>query len=156
MNMQSTILSSPLGYLEVTAHDDALTSVAFVTSKSSRQHTLNGVLKEAVAQLEAYFKGRLNEFDLPLNPQGTEFQKKVWRALQSIPCGKTISYADLARRIRQPQAFRAVGGANGKNPIPLIVPCHRVINADGGLGGFSCGLDRKRWLLNHEAQAASL
>ena len=107
---------------------------------------------EVKAQLRAYFEGRLTEFDLPLAPHGSEFQLRVWRELRGIPCGETISYAELARRIGRPQASRAVGHANARNPISIIVPCHRVIGADNSLTGYAGGLERKRMLLAHEAK----
>lgn len=107
------------------------------------------------AQLDAYFAGRLTAFDLPLAPQGTAFQITVWRALRAIPFGETISYGELARRIGRPQASRAVGHANARNPISIIVPCHRVIGADSSLTGYAGGLDRKRMLLAHEAEACA-
>ncbi len=103
--------------------------------------------REAIRQLKAYFDGKLRDFDLPLCPQGTEFQLKVWQALRTIPYGQTWSYGELARRIRKPAAFRAVGAANGQNPIPVIIPCHRVIGSDGSLTGFGGGLPIKRQLL---------
>ncbi|HEV8259462.1 MAG TPA: methylated-DNA--[protein]-cysteine S-methyltransferase [Burkholderiales bacterium] len=103
-------------------------------------------------QMRAYFDGRLTEFDLPLAPQGTEFQLRVWRELRGIPYGETISYAELARRIGRPQASRAVGHANARNPISIVVPCHRVIGADNSLTGYAGGLERKRMLLAHEAK----
>src|SRR5262249_52747144 len=106
-------------------------------------------------QLAAYFAKELREFDVPLAPAGTEFQKKVWHELRQIPHGETISYGELACRIKQPAASRAVGRANGQNPISIIVPCHRVIGANGTLTGYGGGLDRKRWLLQHEGHVAS-
>jgi len=109
-----------------------------------------------VAQLQAYFDGRLTEFDLPLAAEGTAFQSTVWRELRNIPYGHTISYAELARRIGRPSASRAVGHCNARNPISIIVPCHRVIGADRSLTGYAGGLDRKRALLAHEATFASL
>jgi methylated-DNA-[protein]-cysteine S-methyltransferase len=111
------------------------------------------VLAAAHEQLNAYFDMRLSDFDLPLEPRGTEFQRRVWDSLTTIPFGETISYAELARRIDNPKAVRAVGAANGRNPLMIIVPCHRVIGADGSLTGFGGGIDRKRWLLDHEARA---
>jgi len=109
-------------------------------------------LTEAVRrELTAYFNGTPTDFAaLTLDPRGTPFQLRVWQELRRIPWGQTISYGELARRLGQPKACRAVGQANGLNPIPLIIPCHRVINADGSLGGYSSGPDRKRWLLRHE------
>jgi methylated-DNA-[protein]-cysteine S-methyltransferase len=108
------------------------------------------VLAAARAQLDAYFAGEITSFDLPLSPRGTPFQQRVWAALRDIPFGETTSYGELARRIGDPKAVRAVGAANGRNPLPLVVPCHRVIGADGSLVGFGGGMDRKRWLLQHE------
>ncbi len=107
---------------------------------------------EVKVQLREYFEGRLTKFDLPLAPQGTEFQLRVWQELRGIPHGETISYAELARRIGHPQASRAVGHANARNPISIIVPCHRVIGADNSLTGYAGGLERKRMLLAHEAK----
>jgi methylated-DNA-[protein]-cysteine S-methyltransferase len=112
--------------------------------------------QDVSAQLTAYFAGDLREFDLPLAAPGTDFQRRVWRELMQIPFGRSISYGELARRIGKPAASRAVGRANGQNPISIIVPCHRVIGADGTLTGYGAGLDRKRWLLDHEAGQRSL
>ena len=109
---------------------------------------------QTIAQLRAYFGGSLTEFALPLAPQGTEFQMRVWRELRNIPFGVTLSYAELARRIGRPTASRAVGHSNARNPISIIVPCHRVIGADNSLTGYAGGLDRKRALLVHEQKAA--
>ena len=101
-------------------------------------------------QLSDYFTGALTQFDLPLSPQGTPFQKRVWAALKTIPYGATLSYGELAQQIGQPQAARAVGLANGRNPVSIIVPCHRVVGANGKLTGYGGGVERKQWLLNHE------
>jgi methylated-DNA-[protein]-cysteine S-methyltransferase len=111
---------------------------------------------QAREQLRAYFDGGLTEFDLPLAPSGTAFQLTVWQALRGIPYGETISYAELARRIGRPQASRAVGHSNARNPISIIVPCHRVIGADKSLTGYAGGLERKRMLLEHEARTRGL
>jgi methylated-DNA-[protein]-cysteine S-methyltransferase len=108
------------------------------------------MLDAARTQLDEYFAGARLEFDLPLDAQGTPFQRRVWTALAEIPFGQTISYAELARRVGDVKAVRAVGAANGRNPIPIIVPCHRVIGANGSLVGFGGGLERKQWLLEHE------
>lgn len=105
------------------------------------------ILDDAVQQLEDYFAGRLRSFDVPLDVDGTPFQRRVWKELLRIPFGKTVSYRDIARRIGKPAAVRAVGGANGRNPVCIIVPCHRVVAADGGIGGYSGGLEMKRRLL---------
>jgi methylated-DNA-[protein]-cysteine S-methyltransferase len=112
-------------------------------------------LNQARQQLGAYFEGDLQTFDLPLHMAGTPFQKQVWQGLLAIPYGTTISYAELARRIGRPGASRAVGAANGRNPIGIIVPCHRVIGANGTLTGYGGGLDRKEWLISHESAAVA-
>jgi methylated-DNA-[protein]-cysteine S-methyltransferase len=106
---------------------------------------------EVVSQLQDYFAGALRKFDLPLSLEGTDFQKRVWAGLLEIPFGETVSYGELARSVGRPSASRAVGMANGRNPIAVIVPCHRVIGASGSLVGYGGGLDRKVWLLQHEA-----
>lgn len=109
-------------------------------------------LGEAIEQLQLYFAGEKKDFDVKLNPQGTNFQKRVWTALQRIPYGKTVSYMDLAKELGDPLAIRAVAAANGKNPIWILIPCHRVIGSDGSLTGYAGGLWRKKWLLEHEQQ----
>src|SRR5690606_5230010 len=110
----------------------------------------NAVLVEARRQLEEYFAGKRRDFDLPLSPRGTDFQRSVWTTLAAIPYGRTWSYLDLARRIGKPSATRAVGAANGRNPLPIVLPCHRVIGADGSLTGFGGGLPTKAFLLRLE------
>ena len=112
-----------------------------------------GPLPEAIRQLRDYFQGTRREFDLPLRLDGTAFQRRVWDALTDIPYGATLSYGELAQRIDNPNASRAVGLANGRNPISIVVPCHRVIGADGSLTGYGGGIERKRWLLDHEGAA---
>ncbi|MEX2375734.1 MAG: methylated-DNA--[protein]-cysteine S-methyltransferase [Dehalococcoidia bacterium] len=107
---------------------------------------------EATRQFRAYFAGERSEFDLPLAPNGTPFQRQVWNELARIPVGQTLSYGQVATAIGQPTASRAVGAANGQNPLIIVVPCHRVIGADGSLTGYGAGIERKRWLLNHEAR----
>jgi methylated-DNA-[protein]-cysteine S-methyltransferase len=152
--------SSPLGKLLLTSDGQALSGL-FMTrlaedsapEMSARWRQDDAPFREVCEQLEAYFEGESMSFDIPMNPAGTSFQRKVWRELCEIPYGDAISYIEMARRIGQPTASRAVGGANGKNPISIIVPCHRVIAADGTLGGYGGGLDRKRWLLDHESEA---
>lgn len=115
---------------------------------------VTSLLDRAVAQLGEYFAGRRREFDLPLEPVGTEFQQRAWRELRGIPFGATISYGEQARRLGDQKASRAVGSANGRNPIAVVVPCHRVVGADGSLTGYASGVDRKAWLLEHERAVA--
>jgi methylated-DNA-[protein]-cysteine S-methyltransferase len=155
-----TRLATPIGELTLTASDTALTAVYFPTSRhgpppTDRAGWIEGggthpLLARARTQLEEYFAGSRTRFDLPLAAAGSVFERRVWDALLEIPFGSTTSYGELARRLGDPRATRAVGGANGKNPIPIIVPCHRVIGADGDLTGFGGGIERKRWLLAHE------
>ena len=146
-------VASPIGDLLLVGDAAALHGVYFQAGKRGPTRPDRSwepsekPFREVQRQLKAYFAGRLRDFDLPLAPQGTEFQLSVWKTLRTIPYGKTWSYGELARRIRRPDAQRAVGAANGRNPIPVIVPCHRVIGADGSLTGFGGGLPIKRTLL---------
>ncbi len=149
MKRASGYLNSPVGWLEMVADADYLYALNFVEEPDA-ENSRNEVLKETEKQLKEYFEGRRSGFDLPLKPEGTEFQQRVWQALLKIPFGETASYKNIAEMIGKPKAMRAVGLANGRNPIPIIIPCHRVIGADGKLIGYSSGLWRKEWLLNHE------
>ena len=144
-----TTLKTPIGELVLTASDVALSGVYFPGKHKPRGKS-NDVLERARQQLSEYFERARTSFDLPLDAAGTAFERRVWQLLREIPYGTTTSYGDLARRLGEPKDARAVGAANGKNPIPIIVPCHRVIGANGDLTGFGGGLDRKRWLLEHE------
>ena len=150
----SCVFPSPVGDLILTASETALTGVFFPTSRHTREGGVDGpdnaVLASTRHQLSEYFAGTRTSFDLPLDPRGTPFELRVWEELRAIPYGATRSYSDIARRLGDPRSTRAVGAANGKNPIPIIVPCHRVIGAHGELTGFGGGIDRKRWLLEHE------
>jgi methylated-DNA-[protein]-cysteine S-methyltransferase len=152
---------SPVGELLITASDSAITGIYFPShdrvpkdragwQKDTGLGSAGAVLAQARQQLTEYFAGSRTTFDLLLDPSGTDFQRRVWDALRTIPYGATTSYGVLARRLGDPHATRAVGAANGKNPIPIVVPCHRVVGAKGELTGFGGGLDRKRWLLEHE------
>ncbi|MFO0889947.1 MAG: methylated-DNA--[protein]-cysteine S-methyltransferase [Isosphaeraceae bacterium] len=152
-------MSSPIGKLLLTSDGEALTGLHMTGLAEDSSPVPDAswtqddrAFVRVCEQLEAYFEGESVTFDLPLGLGGTAFQRRVWQALCAIPYGVAISYAELARRIGQPGASRAVGSANGRNPVAIIVPCHRVIGADGGLGGYGGGLDRKRWLLEHEAE----
>lgn len=150
-------VGSPIGRLTLCSDGAALTGLYMETpgdqpsvQAAGREDPEVSPLREAARQLDQYFSGRLRKFELPLQLRGTEFQRRVWNALTTIPFGETRSYSQLARDIGNPSACRAVGLANGKNPIAVIVPCHRVIGADGSLTGFGGGLPRKQWLLRHE------
>jgi methylated-DNA-[protein]-cysteine S-methyltransferase len=152
----TTSIESPVGTLTLMAQDGALTRLHMheqrhITKPPIGAERDDSAFVDAIDQLTAYFAGELTEFDLPLQMSGTDFQQRVWAGLREIPYGETISYADLAREVGSPNAFRAVGSANGRNPLGIIVPCHRVIAADGSLGGYGGGLQRKVWLLEHEA-----
>ena len=143
------VIASPVGPLAVETGGDAITAVTFHARGPISRH-ITGIAAEAQRQLDEYFSGRLTAFDLPLSPNGTAFQRDVWNALLKIPYGETTSYGQLARTIGRPAAVRAVGAANGQNPIPIIIPCHRVIGSDGRLVGFGGGLNVKRFLLGLE------
>src|SRR5262245_24847998 len=143
---------SPLGGLEISASDAGVTSVNFTDSKIAGA-ALKGHAYACVRQLEEYFSGRRKNFELPLDFQGTDFQVKVWKELLKIPFGKTISYLQLARRLGDEKVIRAAASANGKNPIAIIVPCHRVIGSNNELVGYAGGMHRKKWLLEFESGA---
>lgn len=144
------IYSSPLGLLQLHSNGEALTAATFASGKKTSQGTPDAVLKNTIVQLEEYFAGKRADFDIPIKPRGTVFQKQVWNALLKIPYGETRSYGAIAKSIRKPKASRAVGGANNKNPIPILIPCHRVIGANGQLVGYGGGLNKKKWLLGLE------
>lgn len=141
---------SPIGPLEVSGTSEGIVSVAFVKRRLPNDRNLPESVKEGIRQLDEYFKGARKNFSLKLLLQGTPFQKRVWERLKKIPHGKLASYGDVARAIGKPNAYRAVGNANNKNPIAIIIPCHRVIGSDGNLVGYGSGLWRKEWLLKHE------
>ena len=147
-----TLLPSPIGELLITADADGALTRVFMPPHEAPPDAVrdDARLADARRQLDAYFSGTLTVFDLPLAPQGTPYQLTVWKALLGIPYGTTISYGELAKRIGDPGGARAVGAANGSNPIGIIVPCHRVIGASGALIGYGGGLPRKQWLLAHE------
>jgi len=146
--MHTAVTDTPMGLVEIDVDDGELVRLWFVDESDATTEDPSGILD----RVRAFFAGDLAALDdVPVRfDHGTPFQHEVWQALRSIPVGETISYAELARRVGRPTAFRAVGAANGQNPIAVVVPCHRVIAADGTLGGYAGGLDRKRWLLAHE------
>jgi len=159
--MRYSEMPSPVGPLLLAGEDAGLRQIIFLNGRDRAQPNPAWVLDsvafaEAVRQLRAYFGGELEQFDLPLAPEGTPFQMRVWRKISEIPYGETISYGELARRIGNPKASRAVGLANGANPIPIVVPCHRVIGSDGKLTGYGGGLPIKEKLLALERRQLRL
>ena len=156
MTVRTTTFDSPIGVLTLTGEDGYLTGLYMDDQRhaptGSDQWVPDDAAFEAVlGQLDAYFSGRRTDFDVPMRMRGTDFQRRVWDGLTQIPYGETWSYAQLAEKVGNPRACRAVGLANGRNPVAIIVPCHRVIGANGTLTGYGGGLDRKRWLLDLEA-----
>lgn len=150
--MKSVFVQSPLGVLEVIGNSDGLSAVLFKDAETSNiSEKIPGELKDAVLQLQEYFEGKRKEFSLKLSPEGTDFQKRVWKQLLEIPFGKTVNYQQMANKLGDPKVIRAAASANGKNPISIIIPCHRVIGSDGSLTGYAGGLHRKKWLLKHES-----
>ena len=146
-------ISSPIGHLTLVASERGLRAVDWGSTRERvRRHP---ILLEAASQLEEYFAGERRAFDLPFDLVGTPFQLRAWNGLAEIPYGTTVSYGEQARRLGVPRAVRAVGAANGANPLPIVLPCHRVIGADGSLTGYGGGLEIKRWLLAHEGATAS-
>ena len=149
-NIFKTTVETPIGYLELTTNQYYLLSVEFIANFNQSSVYQPDVLKESVSQIDEYFKGLRKEFNLNVQPAGTDFQNKIWEQVKKVPFGKTVSYLEIARQTGSRNNTRAVGLANGKNPIPIIIPCHRVIGVNGKLTGYAGGLEKKRWLLQHE------
>lgn len=147
--MQTAFINSPLGITKIVGDENGV-SIISVLSEGELSTKIPNELQEAVSQLQEYFEGKRKDFDFKLNPKGTDFQQKVWQELLNIPFGKTMSYMDLSKKLGDVKAIRAVASANGKNPLWIVVPCHRVIGTDGSLTGYAGGLWRKKWLLEHE------
>ena len=148
---------SPIGMIELSEVNKSIDYITFIDSEKTKPTSNNSpILKKAVKQLDEYFAGKRLNFELPLSPKGTAFQKSVWKVLQGIPHGKTVSYLDIAKQLGDVKAVRAVGMANGKNPIAIVIPCHRVIGANGKLTGYAGGLERKQWLLELESKKEQL
>lgn len=143
-------LETPLGTAEIVGDQSGVVSISVRDSKEKTSAKIPESLMDCIDQLREYFEGNRQEFNLKLNPQGTDFQKKVWKELLTIPFGKTTTYMKQTLALGNEKAIRAVASANGKNPIWIIIPCHRVIGADGSLTGYAGGLWRKKWLLEHE------
>jgi methylated-DNA-[protein]-cysteine S-methyltransferase len=147
---QTAHYNSPIGYLRVSGSEDGLQVLEFLDEISVPGTEVPTCLQTCFQQLDEYFAGKLTKFDLKLRPEGTDFQKQVWEQLRKIPYGQTASYMDIAKAIGKIKAIRAVGAANGRNRIAIIIPCHRVLGSDGSLIGFGGGIWRKVWLLQHE------
>jgi methylated-DNA-[protein]-cysteine S-methyltransferase len=161
--MQHWYLNSPIGQLLISGNERAIQSISFPQGSRARRapeagsvESHGGALGAAAQQLREYFEGRRTEIELPLEPRGTAFQQSVWKRLLEIPYGQTISYGELARQVGNPKAARAVGAANGANPLPIVVPCHRVIGSGGSLTGFGGGLPVKEGLLELEARVTGV
>jgi methylated-DNA-[protein]-cysteine S-methyltransferase len=156
----TTTMDSPVGELRLIAGENGLRAILWGAEDAERIASIDDelvegttpVLDEAISQLEEYFAGTRREFDLPLDPAGTEFQQSAWMVLRTIPYGQTISYGQQAEQLGDSNKARAVGAANGKNPLSIVVPCHRVVGSNGHLTGFAAGIDVKSWLLDHERQ----
>ena len=149
--MNSAIINTPLGVARLVGDINGLQSITVLDSKEDPTSSIPKILEEAALQLHEYFEGKRTFFTIKLSPKGTEFQKKVWEALLKIPYGKTLSYLELSKKLGDVKAIRAVAAANGKNPLWIVIPCHRVIGSDGSLTGYAGGLHRKKWLLDHES-----
>lgn len=148
--MKTVIINTPLGFAEIQGDENGISKIHILNDETPLSNEIPEELKDAVNQLHEYFEGSRTNFSLKLNPSGTEFQKKVWQELQEIPFGKSCSYLDLSKKLGDVKAIRAVASANGKNPLWIVIPCHRVIGTDGSLTGYAGGLWRKKWLLEHE------
>ncbi|WP_415881732.1 methylated-DNA--[protein]-cysteine S-methyltransferase [Neptuniibacter sp. QD34_54] len=151
--MYAAIMNTALGSLLIKANNSAITSIHFLQDNETVPELLgNALTNQCVSELSEYFAGKRVRFDVPLAPNGTKFQQSVWNALNDIPYGKTCSYGEVAKKIGKPKAARAIGMANNRNPIPIIIPCHRVLGSNGNLTGYAGGLENKSYLLNLETK----
>lgn len=148
--MEVAYISTPLGIAKLHGDEEGISSLSVLETEETLTDVIPEILEDTVYQLREYFDGTRKNFDLKLNAEGTVFQKRVWAELLNIPYGKTISYLEMSKRLGDVKAIRAAASANGKNPLWIIVPCHRVIGSDGSLTGYAGGLHRKKWLLDHE------
>lgn len=148
--METAFIKTPLGITKLEGDAMGLSAITVLNTEESLTQIIPEVLEDAVYQLNEYFKGERTSFDLTINPTGTAFQQRVWKLLLDIPYGKTVSYLELSKTLGDVKAIRAVAAANGKNPLWIVVPCHRVIGSNGSLTGYAGGLSRKKWLLDHE------
>ena len=149
--MQKCFINTPLGITKIEGDENGITNVSVLDIKENLSDVVPVQLQDCVSQLQEYFNGSRKYFELKLNAKGTDFQKEIWSLLLEIPFGKTTSYLELSKKYGDVKAIRAVANANGKNPLWIIVPCHRVIGSDGSLTGYAGGLHRKQWLINHES-----
>ncbi len=149
--MEECIINSPLGFTKILGDENGIASITVLNSETNATDIVPHILEDCVQQLNEYFQGERQQFNFNINPKGTEFQKRVWQKLLSIPFGTTTTYLDLSKQLGDVKAIRAVANANGKNPLWIVVPCHRVIGSDGSLTGYAGGLQRKQWLLEHES-----
>jgi len=147
--MQTAFIKTPLGTAKIVGDENGIAGIS-ILEEGAVSKEIPVALVETVTQLQDYFNGKRNEFNIKINPSGTEFQRKVWNELLNISFGKTMSYLDLSKKLGDVKAIRAVASANGKNPLWIVIPCHRVIGSDGSLTGYAGGLWRKKWLLEHE------
>lgn len=148
--MQTAYIKTPVGVAEITGDENGISVIHVLDSEHPVTKKIPSELQEAASQLQEYFDGKRYDFTFKLNPKGSDFQKSVWQELLNIPYGKTVSYMDITKKLGDIKAIRAVASANGKNPLWIVVPCHRVIGSDGSLTGYAGGLWRKKWLLEHE------
>jgi len=149
--VKDCLINTPLGVAKICGDESGISSLTVLNTDETISDIVPEILQDCVYQLQEYFNGNREHFNLKLNPKGTEFQKQVWKELQIIPYGKTVSYLEFSKQLGDVKAIRAVANANGKNPLWIIVPCHRVIGSDGSLTGYAGGLHRKQWLLEHES-----
>ncbi len=148
--MEKIVINSPLGFVCIEGDSSGISKISVTSEEEELSETIPKLFLEVVTQLKEYFEGNRTEFQFEMNPKGTDFQKKVWQELLKIPYGKTESYQKITNKLGDPKAIRAVANANGKNPLWIVIPCHRVIGSDGSLTGYAGGLWRKKWLLDHE------
>lgn len=148
--MEKIVINSPLGFVLIEGNENGVSKISVTSDEVVLSVNIPKIFNEVVKQLNEYFGGNRVDFQFKMNPMGTEFQKKVWEELLKIPYGKTVSYQEVTNNLGDPKAIRAVANANGKNPLWIVVPCHRVIGSDGSLTGYAGGLWRKKWLLEHE------
>lgn len=148
--MENVVINSPLGFVLIEGNENGISKISVTSDETILSECIPSLFKDVVTQLNEYFEGNRTDFQFKMHPNGTDFQKKVWEELLKIPFGKTASYQEVTNKLGDPKAIRAVANANGKNPLWIVVPCHRVIGSDGSLTGYAGGLWRKKWLLEHE------